>query len=122
MPGLIHQRRELLRQRQVLKDMRMPYVYGQAWDPQRGFVQPVMPGQLEEGMRQVEAGLRVVEAEILQAFAKLLEKLPRCEECAETATYSLKGGPFYCSIHAQEHSTAQPVSWEPELRTLLAGS
>lgn len=122
MTGLVHQRRELLRQREILKNMRMPYTYGQAWDPQRGFVQPNMPEYLDESMRQLDAGLRVVEAELLQALLKLVDKLPRCEECSEVAEYSLKNGPYYCATHAQERSTAQKVEWAAELMLIFAST
>lgn len=55
---------------------------------------------------------------IVQELTKLVEKLPQCEDCPLTATYWVKNGPFFCDIHAREHSSAVEVPWAGELRTL----
>lgn len=49
---------------------------------------------------------------------KLFEHLPKCDECANIATYQLQNGPFYCDEHSQSHSTAQRVPWYRELKEL----
>jgi hypothetical protein len=46
---------------------------------------------------------------LVQTLLKLLEKLPKCEECSLTATYCVKNGPFFCDTHAREHATAVEV-------------
>jgi hypothetical protein len=53
---------------------------------------------------------------------RLLQKLPRCEECSEYATAQIRNGPFLCGSHAAEHPTAQTVEWAQEISELGVGS
>jgi len=55
---------------------------------------------------------------IVENLMKLYEKLPKCDECPETATYVIPHGPFYCDEHAQGHPTATEVPWCKEVRAL----
>lgn len=53
---------------------------------------------------------------------RLLQKLPKCEECSEYATHQIRNGPFFCEPHSGEHPTAQKLEWCDELSELGAGA
>ena len=121
MPGLLHRRRELLKERQILKDQRAVYTYGQMYNPLTGWGPAPMPAQLEANTVLIDTELRLIEHELLQVFLELANKLPRCSCCEELAFFQIKNGPFFWELHAGEHPTAQRVEWGSPLSKLFIG-
>lgn len=120
MPGLIQQEAQLLKERAALKDLRMPYLYGKAYDPQRGWHPPTMPQDMNALFAANDQALQLLRGQMYATLRKLLDRLPRCDECDEIATHQLRNGPYFCAFHAEGRSTAQRVDWYEELRVLYS--
>ena len=111
---LLQRRHELVKHRDYLKNMRAPYLYGRN---EHGELMN-MPAELDIRWSTVGQELNELCIETQHILLKLLDKLPRCEECQKASTYQLPNGPFFCDLHAQEHPTAVEVAWCAELREL----
>ena len=116
--GIIPERMWLLKRRGALKDARFGYIYGSTVGPGGVAVQPPMPPELASAWGALDQELEENRQKLHTTLLKLLEHLPRCSECSKYATYQLRDGPFFCDDHASEHSTAQKVPWEEEIRAL----
>lgn len=114
----VPERMWLMKHRAVLKNLRFGYTYGSTMGP-GGTINPAqMPPELEAAWYQVEADLEANWRRINVILTKLLDKLPRCDECSDYATHGVKNGPAYCAAHAKEHPTAQELAWAKELQEL----
>lgn len=115
---LIPERMWLMKQREALKNLRFPYIYGSSVLP-GGVAVPVSePPELHGAWVQNDSELDANWRNINVVLMKLLEKLPKCEDCQRYATVSLKNGPAYCDVHGQEYTSASDLPWVRELREL----
>jgi len=115
--GLVPERMWLQKQRGILKNMRFGFNYGTVLG-QSGPTRPSMPQELDAAWQIVEGELETNWRKINVVMMKLLENLPRCEDCSRYAIYGIKYGPMYCEIHFSEHPTAQELPWAKDLAAL----
>jgi hypothetical protein len=115
---LVPERMWLMKRRLLLKNMRMGFLYGGTLTEAGEVYHPPIPPELAGEWSMVESELDSNWRKINVILMKLLEKLPRCEECSRYATYGIRHGPAYCDVHAEAHPTAQKLAWYEELDEL----
>lgn len=116
--GLVPERMWLMKQRLAMKEHRFPFLYGYAVGPGGVAIPPNMPQELADAWARLEADLDANWRNINTVMMRLLEKLPKCEECSKYATHSIKHGAFLCETHAAAYTTAQKLDWAKELEDL----
>lgn len=114
----VPERMWLMKQRAIVKDLRFGFMYGSVVSPDGSIAPSQMPMELEANWAYLEAELDANWRKINIIMMKLLDHLPRCEECSQYATKAVKNGLSYCDAHAGEHPNAQELPWAKELREL----
>lgn len=109
--SILGERAWLIRQREYVRSLMTPFVP----DGSGGWAPPTAPPELGGALTYLDSQLDSNWRRANIVFLKLLEKLPKCDECSKTATYQIRYGPFFCDQHVAEHPTAQKVDWGSEL-------